>query len=141
MLLIYGPRQNALALEERTRERLPLEWAATHNALGGALLRLGKSESGTAALERSILTYELALEEQTRERVPLYWADSRYGLAHALEAMAERTGDPAMLEKAIAAMADAAEIYKTASLDYWLPFVEQALARMRSTQAALGSAD
>jgi len=39
------------ALEERTRERAPLDWAATQNDLGIALRRLGERESGTARLE------------------------------------------------------------------------------------------
>ena len=37
------------ALEERTRERVPLEWAATQNNLGNALRILGERESGHRA--------------------------------------------------------------------------------------------
>ena len=40
------------ALKERTRERVPLDWATTQNSLGNALARLGERESGTARLER-----------------------------------------------------------------------------------------
>jgi hypothetical protein len=39
------------ALEERTRARVPLDWAATQNNLGNALQALGARESGTARLE------------------------------------------------------------------------------------------
>jgi hypothetical protein len=39
------------ALEETTRERVPLNWAETQNNLGLALWRLGERESGTARLE------------------------------------------------------------------------------------------
>ena len=42
------------ALEERTRERVPLDWAATQNNLGNALSRLGERESGTARLEEAV---------------------------------------------------------------------------------------
>jgi len=73
--------------------------------------------------------------------VPLDWAYSRHGLAYTLEAIAERTGDSATLEKAIAAMSDAAEIYEKTGVDYWLSVTEQSLARMRSMQAALVSAE
>jgi pimeloyl-ACP methyl ester carboxylesterase len=59
------------ALEERTRERVPLDWAATQNNLGIALRRLGERESGTARLEEAVAAYRAALEERTRERVPL----------------------------------------------------------------------
>jgi hypothetical protein len=41
------------ALEERTRERVPLQWAETQNDLGGALFTLGERESGTARLEEA----------------------------------------------------------------------------------------
>ena len=34
------------ALEERTRERVPLDWAWTQMNLGSALLTLGRRESG-----------------------------------------------------------------------------------------------
>ena len=40
------------ALQEFTRERVPLQWAMTQNDLGNALLRLGERESGTARLDR-----------------------------------------------------------------------------------------
>ena len=41
------------ALTERTRERVPLDWAATQNNLGVALWRLSERESGTERLETS----------------------------------------------------------------------------------------
>ena len=40
------------ALEEWTRERVPLDWATTQNNLGNALGALGERESGTARLRR-----------------------------------------------------------------------------------------
>src|SRR6516225_8326320 len=65
------------ALEERTRERAPLEWAATQANLGAALARLGQRESGTGRLEEAVSAYRAALEEMTRERVPLEWATTQ----------------------------------------------------------------
>ena len=62
------------ALEEWTRERVPLHWAMTQMNLGNALTRLGGRESGTARLEEAVVAYRAALEERTRERVPLQWA-------------------------------------------------------------------
>ena len=41
------------ALEERPRERVPLDWAMTQNNLGNALAKLGERERGTARLESS----------------------------------------------------------------------------------------
>src|SRR6187200_1505375 len=62
------------ALEEWTRERVPLDWAMTQNNLGAALSTLGERESGPARLEEAVTAYRAALEEWTRERVPLDWA-------------------------------------------------------------------
>ena len=41
------------ALKERTRERVPLDWALTQMNLGTALVRLGERESGTDKLEEA----------------------------------------------------------------------------------------
>ena len=72
------------ALEERTRERVPLDWAMTQNNLGNALQTLGERESGTARLEEAVAAYRAALEERTRERVPLDWAMTQNNLGNAL---------------------------------------------------------
>ena len=45
------------ALEERTRERVPLDWARTQNNLGAALETLGGRESGTAKLEEAVAAH------------------------------------------------------------------------------------
>jgi tetratricopeptide (TPR) repeat protein len=50
------------ALEERTRDRVPLQWAMTQNNLGNALQTLGQRESGTARLEEAVAAYRAALE-------------------------------------------------------------------------------
>ena len=62
------------ALKERTRERVPLDWAATQSNLGVALETLGERESGTERLEQAVAAFNEALKERTRERVPLDWA-------------------------------------------------------------------
>jgi tetratricopeptide (TPR) repeat protein len=49
------------ALEERTRERVPLDWARTQNNLGTALARLGERESGTARLEEAVAAFDECL--------------------------------------------------------------------------------
>ena len=67
------------ALEERKRERVPLEWAATQNNLGAALQVIGERESDTARLEEAVVAHRDALEERTRGRVPFDWAASQNG--------------------------------------------------------------
>jgi hypothetical protein len=52
---------NREALEERTRERVPLDWAMTQNNLGNALLTLGERESGTGKLMEAVAAYREAL--------------------------------------------------------------------------------
>ncbi|WP_198321109.1 DUF4062 domain-containing protein, partial [Azohydromonas aeria] len=49
------------ALQERTQQRVPLDWAMTQNNLGTALTRLGERESGTARLEEAVQAYRAAL--------------------------------------------------------------------------------
>ena len=84
------------ALKERTRERVPLDWATTQNNLGNALAELGERESGTARLEEAVAAYREALKERTRERVPLDWATTQNNLGNALckaRRARERHGD------------------------------------------------
>src|SRR5262249_46683396 len=45
------------ALEERTRDRVLIDWALTQNNFGTALARLGERESGTARLEEAVVAY------------------------------------------------------------------------------------
>src|SRR5437660_12550016 len=84
------------ALKERTRERVPLQWAATQSNLGNALRDLGGRESGTAKLDEAVAAHREALKERTRERVPLQWARSLGNEGVALMLLAERRGDAAM---------------------------------------------
>jgi hypothetical protein len=95
------------ALLERTRERVPLDWAATQNNLGLALLRLGEREPGTARLEEAVTAYCDALLEYTRERVPLNWAMTKNNLGNALSSLSERESGTARLEEAVTAYRDA----------------------------------
>src|SRR5205085_2889843 len=60
-----------IALDLRSRDRVPLDWATTQKNLANALETLGERESGTARLEEAVAAYRAALEERTRERAPL----------------------------------------------------------------------
>ena len=97
------------ALEEHTRERVPLDWATTQNNLATALETLGQRESGTARLEQAVAAFRAALEEWTRERVPLDWATTQNNLAIALLRLGERESGTARLEQAVAAFRAALE--------------------------------
>jgi tetratricopeptide (TPR) repeat protein len=78
------------ALKEYTRERVPVEWAATQHNLGVTLTRLGRRESGTEKLEEATAAFRDALKERTRERVPLDWAATQDNLSDALQILGER---------------------------------------------------
>ncbi len=99
------------ALEEWTRERVPLDWAGTQNNLGTALRTLGARESGTARLEEAVAACRAALEERTRERVPLDWATSQNNLGNVLQALGDREPGTARLEEAVAAYRAALEVW------------------------------
>jgi tetratricopeptide (TPR) repeat protein len=90
-------------LEEWTRERVPLDWAKTHNNLGTALQSLGERESGTARLEEAVAAFREALKEWPRERLPLDWAATQNNLGAALQSLGERESGAARLEEAVAA--------------------------------------
>lgn len=69
------------ALTERTRDRVPLDWAGTQNNLGNALTTLGARSGNTALLDEAVTAYRAALTERTRDRVPLDWAITQGNLA------------------------------------------------------------
>jgi tetratricopeptide (TPR) repeat protein len=91
------------APKERTRERVPLDWAMTQNNLGTALSALGERESGTARLEKAVAAFRAALGEYTRDRVPLQWATTQTNLGLALSTLGARESGTARLEEAVAA--------------------------------------
>jgi tetratricopeptide (TPR) repeat protein len=119
-----------VALEERTRGRVPLAWATTQMNLGNALARLGERESGTLRLEEAVAAFQAALEEWTRERVPLDWAQAQMNLGNALMRLGERESGTAPLEEAVAA-------YR-AALEEWTR--ERVPLRWATTQNNLGVA-
>ena len=95
------------ALKERTRERVPLDWAMTQNNLGAALAPLGNRESGTERLEQAVAAFTEALKERTRERVPLDWAMTQNNLGNALATLGKRESGTERLEQAVAAFTEA----------------------------------
>ncbi len=99
------------ALKERTREKVPLDWAMTQNNLGNAFLRLGQRESGTEQLEAAITAYREALKEYTREKVPLLWAMTQNNLGTVLSTLGERNSGTEQLEAAVAAYCEALKEY------------------------------
>ncbi|MPN10697.1 hypothetical protein SDC9_157994 [bioreactor metagenome] len=75
------------ALLERTRERVPLDWATTMNNLASALLWLGRMEGSVSILEEAVGTYQQALIEYTQDRAPMDWVGTMDNLNQAQEAL------------------------------------------------------
>ena len=91
------------ALKERTRERVPLDWAMTQNNLGNALWTLGNARAAPTRLLEAVSAYRDALKERTRERVPLDWAMTQNNLGIALWTLGQReSGTERLLEAASA---------------------------------------
>ena len=95
------------ALEQRTRDCVPLKWAATQNNLGNALRVLGE-RGDDDALKDAISAYREALKEYARDHLPLEWAATQNNLGIALLTLGDR-GDDAALTDAIAAFREALE--------------------------------
>ena len=104
------------ALEVRTREQLPQDWAMTQNNLGNALWTLaGRSERPQAAayLEQAVGAYRSALEVRTRAQLPQDWAMTENNLGNALGDLARQSEGPqaaAHLEQAVVALQGALEV-------------------------------
>ena len=78
------------ALEVRTREQLPQQWAATQNNLGNTLKNIGirtGGEEGQALLAQAVAAYRAALEVRTKESLAPQWAQTHNNLAEAALAL------------------------------------------------------
>ena len=82
------------ALEVRTRERVPLDWAMTQNNLGAALRTLGELESGTERLEQAVQAHRAALEVFTVEDLPLHHNKAQNNLQNAILRLKARRAGP-----------------------------------------------
>jgi tetratricopeptide (TPR) repeat protein len=117
-------RQRA-ALEENTRERVPLDWAMTQNNLGAALETLGGRESGTQRLEEAVAAFRAALEEDTRERVPLAWAFTQMNLALVYRALFNKDHRLRHLDDALEAADGALEEFRKANAAFYIDKAER----------------
>jgi tetratricopeptide (TPR) repeat protein len=87
------------ALEVRTRERVPLDWAMTQNNLGNALRALGERDDGTSdagrgRLEEAVAAYRAALEVFRPAGASFYVAGTERNLARAEALLAGRLREP-----------------------------------------------
>ncbi len=90
-----------LALQVRTRNAFPEQWATTQNNLATAYLYRVQGDRAEN-LEHAITAYELALQVRTRDSFPEDWAMTQNNLANAYVEK-NRGGRAENLERAIAA--------------------------------------
>jgi len=114
----------------RTRDRVPLDWAATQNNLGNALRTLGERQSGTERLEEAVAAFREALKEWTRDRVPVQWASTQVNLGIVYIAFFEKTGDAARRDTARSHVEAALEVFRAANASHYIGMAEQQLARI-----------
>ena len=91
------------ALDEWTRDRVPLQWATVQNNLGTALRALGERESGTALLEEAVKVYHSVLDVRTQDSDPLEWAMTQNNLGNTLKLIGDRESGTKRLEEAVTA--------------------------------------
>lgn len=72
------------ALTELAREGVSRDWAMTQSNLGNALLALGELQSDSSKLQGAVTAYQQALEELTHVRGSLEWALIENNLGSAL---------------------------------------------------------
>jgi tetratricopeptide (TPR) repeat protein len=73
------------ALEYRTPQAAPLDYATTQNNLGTAYCNLSEIEDRAGHLRRAITAYEAALVYRTPQATPLAYARTQHNLGIALE--------------------------------------------------------
>ena len=129
------------ALEERTQERVPLDWAMTQNNLGNALSDLGRMRGSEALIEEAIAAYRAALEELTQERVPLDWAMTQNNLGAALSDLGLLRGSEALIEEAIGHIEAALSQFRRLGATAYIEFTEKNLAQAKELLAQVKDCD
>ena len=118
----------SLAMQELTREKLPLQWATTQNNIANAYQSLAFRQNDPAQaadyLRKSAEAQRAALGEMTRERTPLMWATVQLNLGRTLMTSAQTAATPAdagaLLAEAVAALRGALEVLpRETSSDQW----------------------
>ena len=82
-----------LALDERTRERVPVDWAMAQLNLGNALMELGEGEEGTERLEEAVAVLRGALEVFQAADASFYAEPAEASLRRAERVLRQRQGD------------------------------------------------
>jgi tetratricopeptide (TPR) repeat protein len=123
------------ALKEYTRDRVPLDWAATQKNLGTALQTLGARDSDTDRLEQAVEAYQQTLKEYTRDEVPLNWAMTRYNWAITELTLFEKTAQAAHLDRAQDLLRTAAAEFAAAGASHYVDMAAGLQAKIDAARA------
>jgi hypothetical protein len=77
-------------MTERTRGRVPFDWASTQCNVGRALMALGEREGNTTLLKESIARYNAALEVLEPAGASYYVEHAKLGRQRAQFLLAQR---------------------------------------------------
>ena len=124
------------ALKERTRDRVPLDWAATQNNLGNALKTLGERDSDTERLEQAVEAFQQALKEYTRDQVPLDRAMTQYNWAETELTLFEKTAQAAHLDRAQDLLRTAAAEFAAAGASHYADVAAGLQAKIDAARSA-----
>jgi tetratricopeptide (TPR) repeat protein len=124
------------ALKEYTRDRVPLDWAATQKNLGTALQTLGARDSDTDRLEQAVEAYQQALKEYTRDQVPLDRAMTQYNWAETELTLFEKTAQAAHLDRAQDLLRTAAAEFAAAGASHYADVAAGLQAKIDAARSA-----
>ena len=122
------------ALQVRTKEAFPNQWAMTQYNLGIAYRNRIKGNNAQN-VELALAAYQKALEVYTKETFPTAWAATQYnlGIAYSNRIKGDKTEN---IEKAIAAFQNASEIYtRDAFPEEWAE-IQYHIGKLRVQQGA-----
>ncbi len=95
------------ALKQRTRERVPLDWATTQNGLGNALRALGERESGTETAHAGGRRLPRGAEGKDTRARSAQLGGTQNDLGNVLARLGERESGTATLMQAVDAYREA----------------------------------
>lgn len=120
------------ALQESTRERVPMLWAMTKMNLGNTLKTLGERKRDAKPLELAVEACNEALKEYTQEKVRLQWAMTHANLAALYCSWYDLTQDAAFLEKAKPLASKALEVFTQSNASYYIGWANRVIATIQS---------
>jgi tetratricopeptide (TPR) repeat protein len=95
------------ALEGRSQEEAPEDWAQTQSNLGAALLTLGQLQQDTKSLKESIEAYTNTLTHWTRSTAPVKWASAMHNLGVVLHEQGKLLKGNRTFQKSVVAFKNA----------------------------------